>query len=421
MTYQVQPNAEPRAIGIHDLSFATTRFVLPHAELARRNGVPVEKYHIGIGQQSMSVPAADEDIVTMAAAAAAPILKRHGKERIRTVLLATETSIDQSKAAGVYVHSLLGLSPHARVVELKQACYAATAALQCAIGLIHQNPQEQVLVIASDVSQYDLASPGEATQGAGAVALLISADPALLRVDGPSGLYCADIMDFWRPNYRQTALVEGRMSVSAYLRAVEGAWSDYTLRGGREIEAFHSFCYHQPFTKMAHKAHAHLLRCQDEALLPDSAFSGGISPAEDTKLSEELVRAVGYALRYTTEYNAVIGNSYTASMYLALASLLDHAPDLTGHHIGLFSYGSGSVAEFFGATVVAGYRAALRTEAHAEALSQRIPVDYSTYRRLRRYALPQDGGEYRFPRQTGGLYRLAGISGHKRQYIALED
>ncbi|MFD9429654.1 hypothetical protein [Streptomyces sp. NPDC060002] len=58
---------------------------------------------VGIGQQSMSVPAADEDTVTMGAAAAAPIIARHGTDRIRTVVFATESSIDQAKSAGVYV------------------------------------------------------------------------------------------------------------------------------------------------------------------------------------------------------------------------------------------------------------------------------------------------------------------------------
>ncbi|MCL2734103.1 MAG: hydroxymethylglutaryl-CoA synthase, partial [Actinomycetia bacterium] len=87
------------AIGIHDLSLATTEFVLPHATLAAHNGTDVGKYHVGIGQRSMSVAAAHEDIVTLAATAAAPIIARHGSDRIRTVVFATESSIDQAKSA----------------------------------------------------------------------------------------------------------------------------------------------------------------------------------------------------------------------------------------------------------------------------------------------------------------------------------
>ncbi|GAA1881122.1 hydroxymethylglutaryl-CoA synthase [Asanoa iriomotensis] len=383
------------AIGIHDLSIASTEYVLTHATLAAQNGAPVGKYERGIGQLSMSVPALDEDIVTMAATAAAPIVERHGADRIRTVVFATETAVDQAKAAGIHVHSLLGLPSATRVVELKQACYGGAAGLQFAISLVHRDPAEQVLVIASDVSRYDLGSAGEATQGAAAVAMLVSAAPAVLRVEDPSGLFTADVMDFWRPNYRTTALVDGRESISAYLQAVEGTWKDYTERGGHPLGAFRAFCYHQPFTRMAHKAHHHLLNCCGREV--DDA-------------------AVAHAVGHTTAYNAVIGNSYTASLFLALAALLDNADDLSEQAIGFLSYGSGAVAEFFAGRVVPGYRAHLRSAAHRAVVSRRHDIDYARYREIHEHAFPADGGHHPVPHETTGPFRLAGLSGHKRIY-----
>src|SRR5690625_7366180 len=80
------------------------------------------------------MPAPDEDIVTMAAEAAQTLLERHDATKIRQVLFATESSVDQSKAAGVFVHDLLGLPANVRSIELKQACYSGTAALQMAIN-----------------------------------------------------------------------------------------------------------------------------------------------------------------------------------------------------------------------------------------------------------------------------------------------
>lgn len=387
--------ANSSTAGIHDLSFATTEFFLPHTALADHNGTDIGKYHVGIGQRSMSVPAVDEDIVTMGAAAAAPIIARHGADRIRTVVFATESSIDQAKAAGIYVHSLLGLPSATRVVELKQACYGATAALQFAIGLVRHDPAQQVLVVASDVSKYELDSPGEATQGAAAVAMLVGADPALVRIEEPSGLFTADVMDFWRPNYREAALVDGQESIAAYLQAVEGSWKDYEEHGGRALDEFSAFCYHQPFTKMAHKAHRHLLN-----------YCG-----HDTDKD-----AIARAVEQTTAYNAVIGNSYTASMYLGLAALLDQTDDLTGRSVGFLSYGSGSVAEFFAGTIVPGYRENLRTAAHREAIDRRQPVDYAVYRELHEWSFPTDGGDHPTPPQTTGPFRLAALRGHKRIY-----
>ncbi|MER6092066.1 hydroxymethylglutaryl-CoA synthase [Streptomyces bluensis] len=383
------------AIGIHDLSFSTTSLVLGHDELSRHNGTDIAKYHKGIGQRAMSVPTADEDIVTMAAAAAAPIVQRHTADRIRTLVLATETSIDQSKAAGIYVHSLLGLPPQVRVVEVKQACYGATAGLQFATALVHRDPAQQVLVIASDVSRYDLDSPGEATQGAAAAALLVSADPVLIEIDRPSGLFTSDIMDFWRPNYRSTALVNGKESVTAYLEAVEGAWRDYNAQGGLPLEEFRAFCYHQPYTRMAFKAHRRLLEAC--GVQPDDA-------------------AVESAIAATTGYNETVGNSYTASMYLALAALLDSGSELTGQSLGLFSYGSGSVAEFLAGRLRPGYREHLRGDAHREAVSKRRAIDYGTYRELHERTLPTDGGWHDLPHQTQGPFRLAGLRDHQRIY-----
>ncbi|WP_225728275.1 MULTISPECIES: hydroxymethylglutaryl-CoA synthase [unclassified Nocardia] len=382
-------------IGIHDLSFATTHYALDHAVLAERLGVDPDKFYLGIGQDKMSVAAADEDIVTIAAAAAQPILERSGVDNIRTVLLATESGVDQSKAAGLYLHPLIGLPNTARVVELKQACYGGTAGLQFAAGLIARDPSQRVLVIAADIAKYELDSPGEPTQGAAAVAMLVSADPAILRLEPHSGLYSADIMDFWRPNYRTAAMVDGKTSVNAYQKATQEAWTDYRRRGGRDLTEFAAFCYHQPFTKMAYKAHRHLLESQGHTA----------DPAE-----------IDAVIRHTTSYNRTVGNSYTASLYLGLASLLDNADDLTGKPLAFISYGSGSVAEFFSGTVEPGYREHLRTEANRQAIETRAPLDYDHYRELHEAQSPSDGMYHATPEETGRPFRLAAISGHKRIY-----
>ena len=70
------------------------------------------------------------------------------------------------------------------------------------------------------------ASAGEPTQGAGAVAMLVAANPRLVELDAVSGLHTFDVDDFWRPNDRTTALVDGHLSTSAYLDSLEGAWRD---------------------------------------------------------------------------------------------------------------------------------------------------------------------------------------------------
>ena len=123
-------------IGIDDIELATTHHVVDLADFAAANGTDPAKFRLGLGQDEFSFPAADEDVVTMGAAAAAPIIDRCGTEGIRTLLFATESGIDQSKAAGMAVHSLLDLPAQMRIVEFKEACYSATAALQAAVGIV---------------------------------------------------------------------------------------------------------------------------------------------------------------------------------------------------------------------------------------------------------------------------------------------
>lgn len=379
-------------IGIDHLRFYTPQQYLDLSVLADRNGVDPEKFSRGIGQEKIGIPAHDEDIVTMAAEAARPIIEAAGTDGIDTLLFATETGIDQSKSAGLYVHRLLGLPPHCRNVELKQACYSATAALQMACGYVARKPDRRVLIIASDVSRYDLDSPAEATQGSGAVAMLVAKDPAILEIDAVSGCFSEDIMDFWRPNYRKTPLVDGKYSTIKYLHALASAWQDYAANGGRDFGDLQQFCYHLPFSRMGAKAHKHL------------------SALNKTPLDLEKIEP-GMA------YGRQVGNCYAAALYLSLISALEtYEGDLSDQPIGLFSYGSGAVAEFFSGVVQGGYKDRLAAGENAALLAGRAALSYDEYRRYWDAPDPQDGSEVVIPETARGQYRLARIHEHKRHY-----
>lgn len=378
-------------VGIHDLSIATASRVLDLALLAERAGIDPDKYRIGLGQDQMSVPAPDEDIVTMAAAAALPIVERHGASGIRTVLFATESGVDQSKSAAVFVHELLGLDPATRVVELKQACYSATAALQFALGIVARQPEESVLVIAADVARYAVDTAAEPTQGAGAVAMLVTQNPAIAEVEPATGIHTADVDDFWRPNDSDTAVVNGKLSIDAYLDAFVGAWDDYRARGGAAIESIDYFCHHQPFTRMAVKAHQRLAVHTGAALTPAQMES-------------------------TTRYNRRLGNSYTASLYFALAALLDGEDDVTDRRVGMYSYGSGSIGEFFSLRIRPGYRTALRTEATKRILDSREPLDVDAYRALHAAHSASSEVDREIAPTSPAPFHFIGVQGRARRY-----
>lgn len=383
-------------VGIDQISFYTSRYFLDLKTLADKRGTEQEKYYLGIGQEKMAMPAHDEDIVTMAANAAWPLVEGRD-ESISALLFATETGIDQSKAAGVYVHRLLELGSNCRVVELKHACYSATAAVQMACALVARQPDKKVLVIASDIARYDLDTPGEATQGCGAVAMMISANPRVLEIEPEAGNYTEDVMDFWRPNYRKTALVDGKYSTKIYLKSLKKSWEAFVADSGKAFSDFSHFCYHLPFGRMAQKAHQQLAKLNKSEL--DAA-------ALERQIADTLV------------YNRAIGNCYTASLYIGLASLLENnGEDLSGQRIGLFSYGSGCVAEFFSARVVSGYQQALFSAEHQNLLAGRQEISFDEYLTLYHAPDPQNGEVCTLEEDSQGRFRLAAIAHHKREYI----
>lgn len=383
-------------IGIDVLRLYTPPFAIDLSVLAQERGVDPEKFHVGLGQRCMSVLPPDEDIVTMAAHAAAPLIDDETKKAIRLVLFATESGVDQSKAAGLWVHHLLGLNPSCRVVELKQACYSATCALQLAVSYVHLHPHDKVLLLASDNARYGLKTPGEPTQGCGAAAMIISASPRLLALEPFQGVVADHVMDFWRPNYLSEAVVDGKYSTKVYLQSLLKCWQEYTTQSGHAFSDHARFCYHIPFTRMASKAHEKLAKVS------------GIEHPSDT-----LANHIEAGLIYSRQ----LGNAYTASLYVGLASLLENdAHDLSGKRIGCFSYGSGCVGEFFSCVVQPNYRSVLFPAEHSALLALRKKLSYEQYAQFFSYLLPQDGGIHQTPQHSIGQFRLTGCQHHERLY-----
>jgi len=378
-------------VGIDALRFYVPSFSIRLADLAKARNIDPQKYHIGLGQETMAILPPDEDIVTMGANAAR-FLTETDKNKISLLLFATESSIDQSKAAGLYVHRLLELPSTCRVVEIKQACYSATCALQLAVSYLRDRPDEKVLLIASDNARYGLHTPGEPTQGCGAAAILLSANPRLVTVDPEQGIYAEDTMDFWRPNYMSEALVDGKYSTKVYIHTLIETWKEYAQRSQRTFADHARFCYHLPFTRMAIKAHERLAKYVG-ASLSENLISSGLTFAKQT------------------------GNAYTAALYIGLTSLLENdTEDLSEQRVGLFSYGSGSVGEFFSAKIQKNYSIYTNKDFHTKILSSRENLSCKEYEKFFSYQLPVDGSKHLTPSISSHGFRLLGIDGHKRLY-----
>lgn len=385
-------------IGIDKMSFFTPPTYVDMVELAHARDVDPNKYLIGIGQEKMAIATASYDIVAMATNAAAQILTDEDKDQIDMVVFATESGVDHSKAAATWVHELLGIQPYARVIELKQACYSATAGIQSAIAHIALKPESKVLVLASDIAKYGLNTGGEPTQGAGAVAMLLSADPSILAIERDSAVFTKDIDDFWRPTYSEFAYVDGKYSNEAYLNTLLAVWNRYKEQYDADLTDFEALLFHVPYTKMGRKA---LEALEDEM-------------DEDTyhRFEEHYEAAI--------VYNKTVGNIYTGSLYLSLLSLLEQGEKLeAGARLGIYSYGSGAMGEFLVGEIQEGYKENLLKDQHETLLSDRIKFDLDEYEKvLERVAELDDEGSavIKDTFLKEGDFIFSGIDGHRRQY-----
>lgn len=387
-------------IGIDKIGFATSPYVLRLKDLAAARDTDPEKLSKGLLLKEQSVAPITEDIVTLAATAADDILTDEDKEAIDMVILATESGIDQSKAAAVFVHGLLDIQPFARSFEMKEACYAATAALDYAKLHVEKFPQSKVLVIASDIAKYGIGTPGEPTQGAGAVAMLISQNPRILSFNDDNVAQTRDVMDFWRPNYATTPFVNGIYSTQQYLDSLKTTWAEYQKRTGLTLTDFASVCFHLPYPKLALK---------------------GLKKILDKSLSEEKKDQLQYNFDQSILYSQRVGNIYTGSLFLGLLSLLENDPQLkAGDRIALFSYGSGAVSEIFSANLVPGFEQLLDHK-HMEKLDQRTVLSVADYERLFYEEVDLDpSGNQVFEPATHQTFALTEIKEHQRTYQKVE-
>lgn len=385
-------------IGIDKISFFTPPTYIEMVELAEARAVDPNKYLIGIGQEKMSIAKENYDVVAMAANAANKILTTKDKEEIDLVLFATETGVDFSKAGATWVHDLVGIQPYARSVELKQACYSATAGIQLGMGHIALHPESKVLILASDIAKYGVNTGGEPTQGAGAVAMLLSANPSILAIETESAAYTQDIDDFWRPTYSEFPYVDGKYSNEAYLGTLTASWHRYKEQQKAEFSDFEAMLFHVPYTKMGRKAL--------------QALQGEMDEETNNRFTAYYESAI--------KYNNIVGNIYTGSLYLSLISLLEQADELkAGARIGMFSYGSGAVGEFFVGEIQENYKDHLMKEAHEKLLNDRKKLSIAEYEDIlsKPIQIDEDGNASIDTKNTSpDEFVFVGVDGHRRQY-----
>ena len=387
-------------IGIDKIGFAMPKYFLDIRDLAIGRNENENKFVKGLMQSEMSIAPVTEDIVSLGASAAEQILDEEDKKNIEMIIVGTESSIDQSKASAVFIHHLLNIQPFARCIEIKEACYGATAALDYAKLHIEKHPDSKVLVLASDIAKYGINTPGEPTQGAGAISMLISSNPRILAFNDDNVAQTRDVMDFWRPNYSTTPYVNGLYSTQQYLDSLKTTWMEYQKRHKLALKDFAAYCFHLPYPKLALK---------------------GLNKIMDKSLPQEQQDQLRKNFEASILYSQKVGNIYTGSLFLGLLSLLENSDNLkAGDRIALFGYGSGAVSEIFSANLVEGYEKHL-SKTRLEELDQRQALSVEEYEHIFFAEAELDAeGNASFSGYEDQSFALAEIAEHQRKYIKVE-
>ena len=117
-----------------------------------------------------------------------------------------------------------------------------------AIGLIQAKIIKKALVISVDISHYLLESPGEPTQGVGAVAMIITTNPRIASFGKNFGRVSGNINDFYRNVGEKHAEVFGKYSVDAYLDLQLNAYDNLMQQAGPVYPDYYVF--HAPYPKL---------------------------------------------------------------------------------------------------------------------------------------------------------------------------
>ncbi|WP_334332252.1 MULTISPECIES: hydroxymethylglutaryl-CoA synthase [unclassified Companilactobacillus] len=378
-------------IGIDKIGFYVPKDYIDIVELAKARDVDPNKFTIGIGQDKQAVPKPYQDAVTLAASSADSILSAEDKKDLGLLIVGTESSVDESKSTAAFLMDLLDLPEDIRAFEIKQACFGATAGLMTAFDYISQNPDKKALVIATDIARYGIKTPGEVTQGAGSVAMIISQNPRVLKLDHKSVSMTKNVGDFWRPTFSKTAFARGKYSNEIYVDFFQTLWNKYQAKYDETIDDFDTLLFHIPYTKMGTKA----LRTLDGKIAADKYA--------------ELTSRYQASIRFSRE----VGNLYTGSLYLGLLSYLINGAK-ANENLLMFSYGSGAVGELYSAKIQPTFAQGFDQAGILKMLDDRQKMSIADYEKM--YQVEYENGTIVDPATVSEKFYLSEIKDNERLY-----
>jgi hydroxymethylglutaryl-CoA synthase len=423
---------------------------------------------------SFRIRGANENAYTMAATAVLRLIERYDVDpsSIGFLGFGTESSTDNS-AGAVIIKGMVSealrqkgapeMSRECEVPEFKHACLGGVYALKAATRYVATDGQDRVaVVVCADIAEYERASSGEPTQGAGAVAMLVEPQARMLSVELAKSASASAYrgVDFRKPfvrfmgqepgryaQPRDFPVFNGKYSTTCYIDEVLAAarhlFERATERPSELLRSMKATFLHRPYQRMAETGLAFtfllaLAMGDGEDFEELARFAQGADVDPDA-LANELVAAPDVYdlvtggetgtdlyplgaktvrhLRETTEFAALstsyghaqmreVGNLYTASLPAWMAAGLEEAAagdaDATQRVLAI-GYGSGDAAELIPMELVDGWQQAAANIQFGQALEGANDLDESAYLAL------HDGAGDAITGQRQGVFYIDSI------------
>lgn len=401
--------------GIEAASIYVPHIYLPIKDLAIQRNIDPDKLEIGLGLKKMSVLDVHEDTATIAANALLKLITDFdiNPTEIGRIYLGTESALDGAKPTATYavqlVESVLakqfGERPfrHTDVVDMTFACVGGVDAMHNSIDYVRVNPAKKAIVIAADYAKYGLESTGEYTQGAGAVAMLISNQPDLIAFDNNWGIGMESVFDFFKPHqstsdtavlnalgttkseieiFSDEPVFEGQYSNECYKNRVREAYFNFKEKSkveGKLYENWRYIAFHLPYAFQGKRMFSDVF-----------ALENGQNNSNDNlkivSKSDEYKALIKEKVEPTQRASSEIGNMYTASVFTAFLSALqvsaDSNEELNGKTVGFIAYGSGSKSKVFQGQIGEGWKNVMNKMDLFNYLNQREAISFEQYQDL---------------------------------------
>jgi hydroxymethylglutaryl-CoA synthase len=302
-------------IGIVSYGFYVPKYRVTTQEISQvwqKQGLNIEK---SLNVKEKTVGAVDEDSLTMGYESAAQCLNAYPAQldQIKIVFFGSETPVYAVNPTSTILAEFLGIEGNYLALDTQFACKAATGAMMAATGLIEAGRSPFALITSSDKATGRPNDALEFTAASGSVSFLLGQDDLILEIVDMES-YSSDTPDFWRNSGSKYPTHAGRFTGKpAYFNHIRQASQTLLEKTKFKPADFAHAVFHQPNGKFPGQVAAELGFNKDQ-------------------IKHSLV-------------TPMLGNSYSASALMGLASTLEAAQP--GELIFFCSYGSGAGSDAF--------------------------------------------------------------------------